>query len=278
MTRNRLLTLASFSLFCGSALAQSTTIPAPPLPPSDTPAAKARAKSIRDARNVQFGVVTGGEPIPRADLRIAPPGMWWKDSDIVQKLSLTADQQKRMDDIFQQSRLQLIDLKANVEKQEVMLEPMLSANPPDTNKVLGQIDKVASARAELEKANAKMLLGIRGILSADQWTKLQAEQRENRRMMLRFNPGPGGPGLIIHGPDDPKGPGGPESFKGPNFFYERGLSDGPHGPLSMTTVPEPPFGAGTFGFATGEAFGFATQEPLFSGESVDIQLDDDLDL
>jgi Spy/CpxP family protein refolding chaperone len=133
--------------------------------------------------------------------------MWWKNPDIIQKLSLTADQQKRMDDIFQQSRLQLIDLKANVEKQEVMLEPMLSANPPDTNKVLSQIDHVASARAELEKAHARMLLGIRGVLSADQWTKLQEGQREHRRMM--HLEGPGGPG----GPGSMRGPGGPDAFR-----------------------------------------------------------------
>lgn len=277
MTRNRLLTLASISLFCGSALAQSaTTIPAPPSPPGDTPAVKARTKAVRDMRNVQYRAVTIGEPGPRADLRIAPPGMWWKNPDIIQKLSLTADQQKRMDDIFQQSRLQLIDLKANVEKQEVTLEPMLSANPPDTNKVLGQIDKVASARAELEKANAKMLLGIRGVLSADQWTKLQAEQRENRRMMLRFNPGPdGGPGFMFHGPDLPKGPGGPESFKGPTFFHEHGLSAGPSGPLSIMTLPDLPFGAGTFGFTTGDSFGVATQGPVVDLDLLD---DDDLDL
>jgi Spy/CpxP family protein refolding chaperone len=53
-----------------------------------------------------------------------------------------------------------------------MLEPLLSANPPDTTKAMAQIDKVAEARAELEKANAKMLLGIRGVLTPDQWTKL----------------------------------------------------------------------------------------------------------
>ena len=77
-----------------------------------------------------------------------------------------------MDGIFEQSRLQLIDLKANVEKQNAMLEPLLSANPPDTTKAMAQIDKVAEARAELEKADAKMLLGIRGVLTPDQWTKL----------------------------------------------------------------------------------------------------------
>lgn len=204
----RLLTLA---LICStSALAQpaqSTPDTAAPPPP---PGVKIHTERPgRDIHNVQYRVIAGDGP--RSDLRIAPPGMWWKNPDIVQKLTLTADQQKRMDDIFQQSRLQLIDLKANVEKQEVMLEPMLSANPPDTNKVLAQIDHVASARAELEKANAKMLLGIRGVLSADQWTKLQAEQRDNRRMMFRFQP------RTPDGPHPPGGPFGPESlFKGPS--------------------------------------------------------------
>ena len=42
-------------------------------------------------------------------------------------------------------------------------------------KVLAQIDRIAQARAELEKANARMLLGLRGVLTLDQWKKLQAE-------------------------------------------------------------------------------------------------------
>jgi Spy/CpxP family protein refolding chaperone len=179
----------------------------------------------------------------RPELRIAPPGMWWKNPDLAQKISLSADQQKRMDDIFQQSRLQLIDLKANVEKQEVLLEPMLSANPPDTNKVLGQIDHVAGARAELEKANARMLLGIRGVLSADQWTKLQAEQRDNQRFMFRFKGGPDGPGHMEghgFGPGPgPKGP-GPDTFK-----------FAPGEPLSLFTLPPLPGPGAESGFVIG---------------------------
>ena len=132
--------------------------------------------------------------------RIGPPGIWWHNPDLIQKLNLTPDQQKRMDDILQQSRLQLIDLRANVEKQEVLMEPMLAANPPDTNKILAQIDHTAQARAELEKANAKMLLGIRHLLTPDQWTKLQAEERDRRMRMRReggtpgSSRGPAGPG------------------------------------------------------------------------------------
>jgi Spy/CpxP family protein refolding chaperone len=265
MTRNRLLTLASISLLCSaSALAQVSTAPAPP-PTPDSPAPKARTKGVHEVHNMQYRVVTDGGPGSRADLRIAPPGMWWKSPDLAQKLSLTTDQQKRMDDIFQQSRLQLIDLKANVEKQEVMLEPMLAANPPDTNKVLAQIDHVASARAELEKANARMLLGIRGVLSADQWTKLQAEQRENRRMMFRFQPGPGGPGF--KGPEGFKGPGGPESF---NFkFPERGFRVTPGGPLSMLTLPPLP---------EGDTFTVFSPEAMSDIELLDADSADDLEL
>jgi len=106
--------------------------------------------------------------------RMGPGGMWWKNPTIVQRLTLTPEQTKKMDEIFQASRISLVDLKANVEKQELMLEPLLSANPPDTAKALAQIDKVAQARAALEKENARMLLGIRGVLTPDQWTKLRA--------------------------------------------------------------------------------------------------------
>jgi Spy/CpxP family protein refolding chaperone len=135
----------------------------------------------------------GGEGM-RGGLRIGPPGIWWHNADLIQKLGLTPDQQKKMDDILQQSRLQLIDLRAAVEKQELLMEPMLAANPPDTNKILAQIDHTAQARAELEKANAKMLLGIRNVLTPDQWTKLQSEERDNRRSRMRRDGGPGGPG------------------------------------------------------------------------------------
>ncbi|WP_433968956.1 Spy/CpxP family protein refolding chaperone [Tunturiibacter gelidiferens] len=152
----------------------------------------------------------GGGPGMRGGFRIAPPGIWWHNPDLIQKLTLTPDQQKKMDDILQQSKLQLIDLRANVEKQEVLMEPMLAANPPDTNRILAQIDQTAQARAELEKANAKMLLAIRNVLTPDQWTKLQAEGRERRHM--RMQGGPEGPGRAPDGQGPP--PGGPGGGEG----------------------------------------------------------------
>jgi Spy/CpxP family protein refolding chaperone len=118
-----------------------------------------------------------------------PRGRWWNNPEMVQKLSLTTDQQKKMDDIFQQSRLKLIDLNASLQKEEVVLEPLVAADQPDESRVLAQIDRVAQARAELEKANARMLLGIRRVLNQDQWKKLQTHEPRPEGA-----PGPGGPG------------------------------------------------------------------------------------
>ena len=113
-------------------------------------------------------------PMERA-FRGAPPGRWWMDPALVQRLGLTADQQKRIDTLFQQNRLKLIDLSAGVQKEEATLEPLLEADRPDESQVLAQIDRVAQARAELEKANARMLLGFRSVLTLDQWKRLESE-------------------------------------------------------------------------------------------------------
>jgi Spy/CpxP family protein refolding chaperone len=211
MTHKPLVTLLSAALLSATllshpcAIAQAPAAPnAAPPPPADAPAPPSRGyqrqgppqMSRGDYRSGSSG--SGGMGMHPGS-RIVPPGEWWKNPDTIQKLSLTADQQKKMDDIFQQSRLALIPLKANLEKQEVLLEPMLNANPPDSAKALAQIGKVADARAELEKTNAKMLLGIRSVLTADQWTKLQTSERGRHGMPYNSktdgsgNPGGGKP-------------------------------------------------------------------------------------
>lgn len=137
-------------------------------------------------------------------------GRWWNDPRIAQQLNLTDDQKHKMDDIFQQHRLNLIDLNADLEKQEVLMQPMISADQPNETEVLAQIDKVAQARANLEKANARMLFDIRKTLTAEQWQKLRAMREEHREgRMMRERRGAGGPGGQMwrrHGQQPPPNP------------------------------------------------------------------------
>jgi Spy/CpxP family protein refolding chaperone len=110
---------------------------------------------------------------PGAGMRLPGPGKWWKNSALMQKIGVNDDQVQRIEKIFQEHRLQLIDLHAALEKQEVMLEPLVEADRPDEAQVISQIDKVAQARANLEKSNAQMLLAIRRVLTVEQWKKLR---------------------------------------------------------------------------------------------------------
>jgi periplasmic protein CpxP/Spy len=126
------------------------------------------------------GLPGGRPPHGHPPPRMGQEGRWWVNPDVVQKIGLTPDQQKQIDALFQKDRLKLIDASAAVEKEEAVLEPLLEADHPDEAKVLAQIDRVAQSRAELEKANARMLLGFRSVLSVDQWKKLQAGRQSGR--------------------------------------------------------------------------------------------------
>ncbi len=100
------------------------------------------------------------------------PENWWRNAGIVAILHLTGLQVKQIEDTFQQSRIKLIDLNAALEKEEVMLEPLVAADNIDEAKLTAQIDRLAQARAELEKARGRMLVGIRKVLEPEQWRKL----------------------------------------------------------------------------------------------------------
>jgi Spy/CpxP family protein refolding chaperone len=160
-------------------------------------------------------------PMERALGLRGQQGRWWNDPAMVDKLKLTDDQRKAMDAILLNHREQLVDMRAAVEKSELEMEPLMQDDVPNEARVLAQIDKIAQARAELEKANARFLLAIRAKLSPDQWKQLQTARAD--RMQRRGGWGregqPGGPGAK---PQSPPPPGGP----GPQGMLEQELPPG----------------------------------------------------
>ncbi|HUB29609.1 MAG TPA: Spy/CpxP family protein refolding chaperone [Terracidiphilus sp.] len=157
-------------------------------------------------------------------------GRWWNNPKIVDRLKLTDDQRKAFDQILLQHRETLIDLHANLAKAELALEPLVNADQPNESSILSQIDKVAQARAELEKANARYLLALRGKLTPDQWKQVQAFRQNRGREMWRQGerrgrsdgpganepnpppPGPGPQGMVDDGPPTGGAPGAGGNF------------------------------------------------------------------
>ena len=139
-------------------------------------------------------------------------GQFWNNPRTVAELKLSDDQRKAMDGILQDHRMKLVDLQAGLKKAELEMEPLMNADAPDQAAILAQIDKVAQARAELEKANARFLLALRGKLTPDQWKQLQTMRqnhmdrgRDGDRGQQRGGweqggqrPGMGGPGNQFH--------------------------------------------------------------------------------
>jgi protein CpxP len=155
---------------------------------------------------------------------------WWNDPHAIEKFKLTDAQRKSMDQIFQEHRLTLVDLHATLDKAELAMEPMIQEDQPDEGKILSQIDRIAQARSELEKANARMLFDLRKQLTPEQWKLVHAEfaaRREGRSSE--------GAAARWHGRGGPGAPGGPGA----------GSGSGPAaGAAGQGTPPQPPGGAG----------------------------------
>jgi Spy/CpxP family protein refolding chaperone len=124
-------------------------------------------------------------------------GAWWKDSEAVKTLGLSEGQVGQIEQTFLAHRLRLVDLRADLEKQELNLQPLLDVDRPDEAIVSTQIDLITAARGRLEKEHASMLLAIRRVLSAEQWKRLQALQQERAKAGHGGPPmaPPGGPGF-----------------------------------------------------------------------------------
>jgi Spy/CpxP family protein refolding chaperone len=174
-------------------------------------------------------------PIERAFGGHGVEGRWWNNPKIVEQLKLTDDQRKAFDQILLEHREKLIDLRGNVEKAELQMEPLVQAEQPNESAILAQIDKVAQARAELEKANARYLLALRSKLTLEQWKQVQEFRhgagREGWERDRRGRDGmrPGGRG----GP----GPDGGQPAPGP-----QGTLDDQGGPPAPGAAPAPASG------------------------------------
>jgi Spy/CpxP family protein refolding chaperone len=100
-------------------------------------------------------------------------GSWWRNPRVAEEIGLNDQQKQQLEKISQDSRLKMIDLRADLEKQQVILEPMLQGYHPDEAQVLEQVDKLSQARAALEKERVQTMLATRSVLTEDQWNKLK---------------------------------------------------------------------------------------------------------
>jgi Spy/CpxP family protein refolding chaperone len=81
-----------------------------------------------------------------------------------------------MDAIFEQNRPALSARLQNLQQAESQMAAISASQQPDETALFAQIDRVAQARAELEKVNTHMLLQIRKEMDPDQIARLESHR------------------------------------------------------------------------------------------------------
>jgi Spy/CpxP family protein refolding chaperone len=112
----------------------------------------------------------------REGLQLGPPGRWWDDKHFAKTLHLRPEQKKRMDDLFDENRATLLSRYQALQQEESKMEALSHSATLEESTLFAQIDRVAQARAELEKANTHLLLQVRKEMDSDQITHLEASR------------------------------------------------------------------------------------------------------
>lgn len=97
---------------------------------------------------------------------------WWQSDRYRKELGLTAEQTRRMEEIFQKALPQLKAQKSALDEAEAKFERLVERG--DDIVVMEQINVVEAARADLNKSRALMLYGMRKVMTRDQWVKFTA--------------------------------------------------------------------------------------------------------
>src|SRR5688572_21872206 len=115
------------------------------------------------------------------------PGKWWRREEIAQKLELNREQQRRLDEIFQNIAEELIDQKALVNKLELQLRGELDRTQLRRAEIQRIATQLNAARGRLFERELMMLVDMRGVLEEEQWQRLQDME------LPRLGPHGGGP-------------------------------------------------------------------------------------
>ena len=121
-------------------------------------------------------------------------GSWWMNPEVAERIGLSDQQKQELEKISQDGRLKMIDLRADLEKQQVILAPLLQGYHPDEAQVLAQVDKVSQARAAVDRARVQTMLASRNVLTEEQWKKMHDTRMVfNRTVRSRGFQRSGGP-------------------------------------------------------------------------------------
>ena len=105
---------------------------------------------------------------------------WWTDESVQKRLALSAEQSRRLEELFRQALPTLRSGRDRLEVAEHDLSALIEGSL-DEAQVVRQLERVEATRAEVNKARTLMLLHMRRVLSPDQRLGLDELHHERER-------------------------------------------------------------------------------------------------
>ncbi len=122
-----------------------------------------------------------------ATLAVAQPGprhfAFWKSEKMVEKLSLTEEQVTQLEGIDYKFQKASIDVNARLKSAQLSLDHFLSGEKIKKQKLGVLVEEIAQARGEQTKLLLEKKIAIRGVLSLEQWQKVEGGRARMRNRM-----------------------------------------------------------------------------------------------
>jgi Spy/CpxP family protein refolding chaperone len=128
-------------------------------------------------------------PLAAQELEL-PPGRWWDDPRLAERLALSGAQQAELREVVTEHARRMIDLKAETERAALDLAEAVRRDEFEPAAVRTAFAAFQTARARLENERFEMLLAVRGLLSAEQWRTMQELRRRFNGPRDEAAPGP----------------------------------------------------------------------------------------
>ena len=118
--------------------------------------------------------------------RLGGGGQWWNNPEMIEALELGDETRQAIDDQVYRTQQEMITLRADVERQNLQLQRLLSdqTDSMDLAGVESQVDRLVGARGAAMKEEILLRARIMAMLTPDQRARLE-ELFEERRQQFR---------------------------------------------------------------------------------------------
>jgi Spy/CpxP family protein refolding chaperone len=131
-------------------------------------------------------LIAGVAVVDLGAVQARQPFFWWRSEEIQRELKLTADQISRIDKIFESTRPELRQEMDELNRYDAKLQKLIETST-DEGLLARQIDRVETARANLNKTRSLMITRMRLVLSPEQRQRFKVvyERGQNQENVNR---------------------------------------------------------------------------------------------